>query len=148
MKSWLLGALLILATGCDQTLSPAADTARTIEALGGQWVVINYWAKWCKPCLKEIPELNELNSSYDSVTVLGVNYDGATGAELAEQTRQFGVEFVSLDDDPAALLQIPRPVVLPTTIILNPAGAVVQTLVGPQTLESLTLATVDSGQGE
>ena len=148
MKSWLLGALLILATGCGQTLSPAADTARTIEALRGQWVVINYWAKWCKPCLKEIPELNELNSSYDSVTVLGVNYDGATGAELAEQTQQFGVEFVSLDDDPAALLQIPRPVVLPTTIILNPAGAVVQTLVGPQTLESLTLATVDSGQGE
>ena len=148
MKSWLLGTLLALATGCGQPLPPAADTARTIEALRGKWVVINYWARWCKPCLKEIPELNELNSRYDSVTVLGVNYDGVTGDELAEQTQQFGVEFVSLGEDPAALLQTPRPVVLPTTIILNPAGAVVQTLVGPQTLESLTLATVDSGQGE
>ena len=126
MKSWLLGTLLALATGCGQPLPPAADTARTIEALRGKWVVINYWARWCKPCLKEIPELNELNSRYDSVTVLGVNYDGVTGDELAEQTQQFGVEFVRL----------------------NPAGAVVQTLVGPQTLESLTQATVDSGRGE
>ena len=148
MKSWLLGTLLALATGCGQPLPPAADTARTIEALRGKWVVINYWARWCKPCLKEIPELNELNSRYDSMTVLGVNYDGVTGDELAEQTQQFGVEFVSLGEDPAALLQTPRPVVLPTTIILNPAGAVVQTLVGPQTLESLTQATVDSGRGE
>jgi thiol-disulfide isomerase/thioredoxin len=148
VKSWLIGALLILATGCGQSLSPVSDTGSTLEALRGQWVVINYWAKWCKPCLKEIPELNELDQGYDSVTVLGVNYDGVTGAELAEQTQQFGVEFVSLGEDPAALLQIPRPVVLPTTIILNPAGAVVQTLVGPQTLESLTLATVDRGQVE
>ncbi|MEH6610400.1 MAG: TlpA disulfide reductase family protein [Halioglobus sp.] len=149
MRSWLAGALLLmLTTGCGQPPSSAAETSRTLEALRGQWVVINYWAKWCKPCIKEIPELNELDSSYASVTVLGVNYDGATGAELTEQTQRFGVEFVSLGEDPAALLQIPRPVVLPTTIILNPAGAVVQTLVGPQTLESLTLATVDSVQDE
>jgi thiol-disulfide isomerase/thioredoxin len=148
MRFWLLGALLILATACDQRASPVADAGTTIDSLRGQWVVINYWARWCKPCLKEIPELNKLNSSNDSVTVLGVNYDGVTGAELAEQTQQFGVEFISLGEDPAALLKVPRPVVLPTTIIINPAGAVSQTLVGPQTLESLTQATVGSVLGE
>jgi thiol-disulfide isomerase/thioredoxin len=148
MKSLLVGALLILTTGCGQSFSPAADTGSTIEALRGQWVVINYWAKWCKPCIKEIPELNELHNSNDFVTVLGVNYDGATGAELVAQTQQFGVEFVSLGEDPAALLQVPRPVVLPTSIILNPAGTVVQTLVGPQTLESLLRATVGREQAQ
>ncbi len=140
MRLWLLSACVLLLAACGQSSSPPADSASTIESLRGQWVVINYWARWCKPCVKEIPELNELNNSADDITVLGVNYDGATGEDLAAQMAEFGVEFVNLADDPAALLQVPRPVVLPTTLILNPAGALVDTRVGPQTLESLTQA--------
>ena len=51
----------------------------------GEWLFINYWAEWCKPCIEEIPQLNALDSTYDQVTVLGVNYDGAEGADLAQQ---------------------------------------------------------------
>jgi thiol-disulfide isomerase/thioredoxin len=115
-----------------------------IADLRGQWVVINYWAKWCKPCIREIPELNELDQHYSQVTVLGVNYDGATGQDLASQLESLGVEFAMLSDDPAASLGLPRPIVLPTTIILTPSGQVSQTLIGPQTLASLALATRQS----
>ena len=46
-------------------------------------IVINYWAVWCAPCRKEIPELNELASHYaETVTVVGVNFDGSQGQEL------------------------------------------------------------------
>ena len=116
----------------------------SLEELRGQWVVINYWAKWCKPCIKEIPELNELDQRYPQVTVVGVNYDGATGEELATQLKSLGVEFASLPRDPASELSLPRPQVLPTTIILTPSGAVSQILVGPQTMASLALATHQS----
>jgi thiol-disulfide isomerase/thioredoxin len=112
-----------------------------LEALRGQWVVINYWASWCTPCIKEIPELNALDEQYSQVTVLGVNYDGASGAELELQRQQLGVTFASLEADPAAQLGTPRPVVLPTTLILDPTGQLVTTLVGPQTLESLVKVT-------
>ena len=132
------GALLCLLACSENT--PPTQSPR-LEELRGQWVVINYWAAWCKPCIEEIPYLNTLDAQYPQVTVLGVNYDGAIGAELAEQRQQLNVAFASLEEDPAAQLGTPRPVVLPTTLVLDPAGQLVETLVGPQTLASLAQAT-------
>ena len=106
---------------------------------------MNYWAKWCKPCIREIPELNALNRDYAQVTVLGVNYDGAEGEELSRQISELKINFPMLPEDPASKLGAPRPLVLPTTLIINPAGELSQTLIGPQTLESLTTATEQSG---
>jgi thiol-disulfide isomerase/thioredoxin len=117
-----------------------------LDDLSGQWVVINYWAQWCKPCIEEIPQLNELDAQYAQVTVLGVNYDGASGAELEQQRQKLGVTFASLAADPAAQLGTSRPAVLPTTLILDPAGQLAATLIGPQTLESLAHATGQAAQ--
>lgn len=137
MKYLLMAVLSLSLVACDR---PASAPDAKLEDLRGQWVVINYWAQWCKPCIKEIPELNALDRRYDKVTVLGVNYDGATGAELEQQRQQLGVEFGSLQD-PAAQLGVPRPVVLPTSLIIDPNGTVAATLVGPQTEQALAAAT-------
>lgn len=131
--------LSLLACSRQEAVPPAAD----LDALRGQWVVVNYWAKWCKPCIEEIPQLNALDGHYDTVTVLGVNYDGAQGAELEQQRRELGVAFASVAD-PSAQLGTPRPEVLPTTLIVDPQGQVVDTLVGPQSLASLLAATGQS----
>jgi len=112
-----------------------------LEQYAGRWVVINYWATWCKPCIQEIPELNALDKQYPQVTVLGVNYDGASGEELARQAQDLGIDFTMLSTDPATALGVPRPVVLPTTLIIDPGGVLRQTLVGPQTLQSLAALT-------
>jgi len=138
VKTYLGLALTLLLLACG-----GGDTGArpTLEKLRGQWVVINYWAQWCKPCAREIPELNALDRQYSQVTVLGVNYDGASGKDLEKQVQKLGVEFHILEADPAEQLGVSRPVVLPTTLILNPSGAVVTTLVGPQTLASLARAT-------
>ena len=112
-----------------------------LDQFRGQWVVVNYWAQWCKPCIKEIPELNTLDRQFPAVTVLGVNYDGAQGEELQQQLDKLGVAFATLPADPADEIGIARPVVLPTTVILDPAGKLSATLVGPQTLASLAQAT-------
>ncbi|TCO75949.1 TlpA family protein disulfide reductase [Chromatocurvus halotolerans] len=130
--------LLMTMAGCD----PSADgPLAPIRAAQGDWVVVNYWAEWCKPCIKEVPELNELNSR-DDVTVLGVNFDGATGDALAQQLKKLGIDFATLPEDPAQALGTERPVVLPTTLVFHPDGQLIQTLVGPQTLDSLLEATV------
>ena len=133
-----LGVLLSLLACTEHT-----DTGSQprLEELRGQWVVINYWAQWCKPCIEEIPQLNALDAQYAQVTVVGVNYDGASGAELEQQRLKLGVAFASLEADPAPQLGTTKPMVLPTTLILNPAGQLVATLIGPQTLESLAQAT-------
>jgi len=106
-----------------------------------QWNVINYWAIWCKPCREEIPELNQLNQ-IENVVVLGVNFDGKVGEALASDVGDLGIAF-DIIGDPAANLNISRPSVLPTTLVLSPEGTLVATLVGPQTAESI-MAYIDS----
>ena len=138
MKYSLLLALALTLSACGASRDSTSEPA--LDKLKGQWVVINYWAQWCKPCIKEIPELNTLDQKYPQVTVLGVNYDGATGEDLAVQRAKFGIEFTALTTDPASQLGTPRPVVLPTTLILDPTGQLSATLVGPQTLASLVQA--------
>jgi thiol-disulfide isomerase/thioredoxin len=145
MRCWLAFALALALSGCGPGQGP--QPGLPLEQLRGQWVVINYWAIWCKPCIQEIPELNALDE-LPEVTVLGVNYDGAAAEELRQQIEQLDIAFEVLANDPASELGIDRPVVLPTTLILDPAGELRTTLVGPQTFESLAQATgQDAGSG-
>ena len=140
MKKIIVVTLTLLLCACSG--EPPASTAVTLENSSGTWRVINYWAQWCKPCIKEIPELNELAREHPEITVLGVNYDGATGEQLAQQVAELGITFTNLATDPAAELGMERPRVLPTTVILTPTGELSTTLVGPQTLASLLRATI------
>ena len=121
----LLGLLL---PGCDSSIAPLSNE--------GSWRLVNYWAAWCSPCREEIPELNEFNAT-TNVVVLGVNYDGVKGDALMELVRDFDIKFDNLDEDPSSALGIPRPRVLPTTLVLDPTDNVVGTLTGPQTQETL-----------
>lgn len=105
-----------------------------------EWIFVNYWAEWCKPCIREIPELNGLDRR-EGYRVLGVNFDGATGAELEEQVEALGVEFPTLEKDPGPRFSLETPEVLPTTLVLAPGGTLHRVLVGPQTAESLVAAT-------
>ena len=111
----------------------------------GRWRVINYWAIWCAPCREEIPELNALDDRTE-LMVFAVNYDGQNGEALQAQAAEMGITFTLLEQDPGATLGVERPRVLPTTLLINPQGAVTDTLVGPQTLESLL--TVWRGRSE
>lgn len=106
-----------------------------------QWTVINYWATWCKPCIEEIPELNQLAASQTNhITVLGVDFDQSQDDALQAKIDKLGIHFTVLNQDPAEQLGYPRPTVLPTTIIINPQQQLHQTLVGPQTQQSLLQA--------
>jgi peroxiredoxin len=112
----------------------------TAKALGGQWLVINYWAQWCAPCRTEIPELNALDEQLKSrnVAVLGVNFDALQGDKLAAAAEEMGVTFTVLASDPAQRFQLPRAEVLPVTYIVDDHGSIRETLFGEQTAAGLT----------
>lgn len=140
----LLKLVAVLAVTCTVLTSGCDGQTSTLPG-AGTWRVINYWAIWCTPCREEIPELNDLNSLGD-VTVLGVNYDGKTGAELDDHQSQLAIQFQALDTDPAAALGTTRPQVLPTTLLVSPEGALMATLTGPQTREQLETALAEIGR--
>ncbi len=126
---WLrLACTLAILAGCQTEPSELPHA--------GHWRVINYWAIWCTPCRAEIPELNALHEETD-LRVLGVNFEGQTGESLAAQAAELGITFLLVENDPGPSLGQPRPRVLPTTWLVSPDGVVTDTLVGPQTRESI-----------
>lgn len=135
----VFGLLACLAlAGCAEDWGPDQHgTDVTAQQLDGQWLLINYWAEWCGPCRTEIPELNALDDSHDDITVLGVNFDGLQGEELAAAAKDLGIDFRVLSLDPAERLDLPRSAVLPVTYIVDGDGKVRHQLVGEQTAEGL-----------
>ena len=152
MKSVLFAIVSMLGLCACSGGDTGTPDALDLADYRGRWLVINYWAEWCKPCIKEIPELNALDTRYPQVAVLGVNFDGVTGEALRLQIDTLGIAFPVLEQDPSGVLGVPLPSVLPATFILDPDGKLVHSLVGPQTLESLALATgqvgIDDGDTE
>ncbi|MCQ4306512.1 TlpA family protein disulfide reductase [Pseudomonas stutzeri] len=135
----VFGLLACLAlAGCAEDWGPDQHgTDVTAQQLDGQWLLINYWAEWCGPCRVEIPELNALDEAYEDITVLGINFDGLQGEELAAASKDLDVRFRVLSIDPAERLDLPRSAVLPVTYIIDASGKVREQLVGEQTAEGL-----------
>ena len=143
---------LSLCSSCrnEATAPPPAPTESHAEAADyqGRWLVINYWAEWCAPCREEIPELNQLAAHAPTrIAVAGVNFDGLIGIELNAVEEAMGIAFTTLTEDPAAQFGYPRPVALPTTVLVNPEGTVLEQLQGPQTFSQL-LALIDQRDRE
>ena len=104
----------------------------------GKWLVVNYWADWCPPCIKEMPELESFyNQNENKALVLAYNFDRLEGSDLKEQILRFKVNVPSILNDPGLLFGWNTPPSLPATYIINPEGILVETLIGPQTKDSL-----------
>jgi thiol-disulfide isomerase/thioredoxin len=112
----------------DFMLQTLDGTTLNLRELRGQWVILNFWATWCAPCVKEMPYLTQLAKERE-VQVLGVNFN-----EDAETARRFvsehGISFPILlqPDDITLLVYGVR--ALPRTFVIDPSGALVQTIVG------------------
>lgn len=105
----------------------------------GKWRIVNYWSTTCAPCRVEIPTLNRLSIELAdaNVEVLGVNFDDESEAETLRSLRRMKIEFPNITMAEANALGLAAPNVLPTTYILDPNDAVVDTLIGLQTHEAL-----------
>ena len=136
-KGYVIIIVAILA-GCSYQDEAVLASGESLDwnSLDGQWLAVNYWAEWCKPCYEEIPELNQLDRD-PRVTVLGVNYDGIAGPELAELVDKMGISFPVLVGDPSERYGWKLPTGLPATYIIDPAGEVLEVRLGPQTQEEI-----------
>lgn len=134
-----------IVTACAKPEAPAtanqqsaAGQLHTAEALrAAPLLFVNYWATWCGPCREEIPELNKFAQEHkDAVTVIAINFDGSSGDQLQQEIEEMGITFASTDLQTGEQLELDKPSVLPTTYVLQ-SGKLVDTLLGPQTLQDL-----------
>ncbi len=137
-------AWLFSITACTRKDLP--ETGLELKDFRTEWLVVNYWASWCKPCIEEIPELNKLHQSSKEITVVGVNYDGLSGEELSIESSKLGINFPNLSSDPSSALETNRPIVLPTTMIVDKNLKLRDKLTGPQTLESISFSIMNASK--
>jgi len=137
--------MLVLLAGCGPD-TPTVDDAIggpvfeldgeqiSFDDFRGQWVIVNYWATWCVPCITEIPELNAFYAANQThAVVFGVNFEGLDNPGLRTAAQHFDIQYPLLTHDPTAKFGVGDIVVLPTTIIIDPEGRVVDKIAGEQT---------------
>ena len=136
-------AALLLATGSnaaavDFELPRLEGEPVALSDYRGQWVLVNYWATWCTPCREEIPQLSALDEARDDVQVLGLAYEDRDPSIYEEFLNDYPAIYpillVDVFDPPQALGE---PKALPTTFVVDPAGEIVKTFVGPVTRKQL-----------
>ena len=96
--------------------------------------VINFWATWCAPCIKELPDLELLGQKLSGqATVYLVNFGENTNTIEAFKTKKpklFGDHTVLLKDAKMSGLKAYGLRGVPTTVLINASGEVVETVQG------------------
>ncbi|MGH2941115.1 MAG: TlpA family protein disulfide reductase [Solirubrobacterales bacterium] len=112
----------------------------TLASLRGKPALINFWASWCGPCRQEAPELERIaRSLHGSAHLVGVDYtDQADPARSF--IRRYGWTFPVLSDPEGTYGARYRFTGLPTTVVLDSRGRIVEVLRGPQTTADLEAA--------
>ncbi|MEE8183986.1 MAG: TlpA disulfide reductase family protein [Acidobacteriota bacterium] len=97
----------------------------------GKVIVMNFWATWCPPCLAEIPQFNELAEQFKDrgVQIVGMSLDNSPEVVRAFE-RKVPLNYPSLMSRPELVQWFGGLAGVPTTLILDLDGEVVQSYVG------------------
>ena len=111
-------------------LTPAGQSAPAAAELAladyrGQIVLISFWASWCRPCDYELPLLNQfyLARREQGVQVIAISTDSdRAAAQKYADSRKYAMPMVW--DEGGRVADLYQADVLPTLIIIDPAGRV------------------------
>ncbi len=103
-----------------------------IDALRGQWVVVNLFATWCVPCQVEHPELVAFDEEHSAlgdaslVSVVFADDDDAVRAFFEER----GGDWPVLGQEYSPVIVAFGATAVPETFLVAPSGIVVERILG------------------
>ncbi len=126
----LLGLLLLpfSAQSVEYHWQNKAGQEKGLDALKGKPVILHFWASWCPPCRTELPAMHAWMKAHSDVNVVVISLDSDqadAAAFYAEKDLHSPLNMGDMRE--ASKLGIRG---LPTTIILDAAGEVVQRHMG------------------
>ena len=130
----------------DFNLPTTQGDSLQLSSLQGQIVLLNLWATWCAPCLKEMPDLNTLYEALkdDGFTIVGLAVDGDDTATIDRFVDRLGVTYPivygSVEDSQKLLSGSGNAIaILPTTLILDREGYILERIVGTVPIDETKL---------
>jgi len=90
-------------------------------------VVLDFWATWCQPCTQSLPEMDAVYRRLKErgVTVIGVSVDGPRNqSRVRPFASKLGLSFPILFDAGGSLQRDYQVRAIPTTVVIDTAGAI------------------------
>ena len=98
----------------------------TLEQFRGKPVVLNFFASWCPSCVAEMPDFEAVHAKLgDRVTFIGLALQDDPALAQALQTRT-GITYQTFQDPSGAVYVAFGGFAMPTTILIDAAGNVVE----------------------
>ncbi|WP_245153869.1 thiol-disulfide oxidoreductase ResA [Jeotgalibacillus proteolyticus] len=93
----------------------------------GQGVFLNFWGTWCKPCEKEMPYMENQYQAFkdQGVQILAVNV-GESEFQVKNFAKKYNLSFPIVRDSQKDVMYSYAIGPLPTTLLINPEGEVVE----------------------
>jgi peroxiredoxin len=118
----------------DIGFADASGMGRRLSQFAGQVTIVTFWSSACAPCLKDLTALNQLSGSGGApgILVLALSEDhqglGPVRALLSRQNLPSIRPFLDVNGAAAQALGVTQ---LPSSVLLDKHGAVVQAITGP-----------------
>jgi thiol-disulfide isomerase/thioredoxin len=121
----------------------------TLSSFKGKVVLLEFMEPWCPHCQNMAPVLANLYAQYGKQNVVFISvagpWNGATGSDAMSFINQYGSGWTYVYDSSGTIFSEYGVNSTPTFYIIAPNGAVSTSLVGEQTLDTLSGALSAAG---